>query len=173
MMKRRSPHISGRRAKVTDLPAGEDVTRELAAHIQLTTDELIAAGWSEAEARAEAERRFADLTGSEQACRELAERSDRRTSRRLFLDHIRMDLRVALRSLAKRPATTAVIVLLLALGIGATTAIYSVVRGVLLKPLPYPEPDRLVRISERNLELGFSSSGSRNGTWNWASPRFR
>jgi len=157
MMMRRSTHITGRRAKVTDLPAGEDVERELEAHIRLKTDDLVARGWSEAEARAEAERQFADLAGSERACRDLAERHDRQTHRQLTLDHFRMDLWVALRSLARRPAATGMIILLLALGIGATTAIYSVVRGVLLKPLPYPESDRLVRISERNLELGFPS----------------
>lgn len=65
------------------------------------------------------------------------------------------DLRTAVRTLARRPGFTLVAVLTLTLGIGATTAIFTVVRGVLLEPLPYPDPDRLVLIQEKNPEAGF------------------
>src|SRR5262245_53287371 len=72
------------------------------------------------------------------------------------------DLRSAIRALAAHPAFTAAAVLTLALGIGANTAIFTAVYGVLLKPLPYGEPDRLVRISETK----------RGGAWNVAYPNY-
>lgn len=65
------------------------------------------------------------------------------------MSDLRQNLRQALRSLARRPAFVAVVVLTLALGIGANSAIFSVINAVLLKPLPYREPDRLALIWSR------------------------
>jgi hypothetical protein len=62
------------------------------------------------------------------------------------MNQISCELRIAIRSLAKRPAFTALVVGTLALGIGANTAIFSVVHAVLLRPLPYPDPERLVMV---------------------------
>ena len=63
-----------------------------------------------------------------------------------FVDHLLLDLRQSLRSLTRTPGLTATIILTVGLGIGATTAIFAVIHGVLLSPLPYSNPDRLVRI---------------------------
>src|SRR6185312_2103554 len=64
------------------------------------------------------------------------------------------DLKFALRQLLKNPGFTVVAVLTLALGIGANTAIFSIINGVMLRPLPYPEPDRLVALWERSPQRG-------------------
>jgi len=66
----------------------------------------------------------------------------------MWRDQLARDVRTAFRGFGRTPGPTIVIVLTLALGIGATTAIFGVVNAVLLQPLPYPNPDRLVRIVE-------------------------
>ncbi len=74
--------------------------------------------------------------------------------RRNFFDDRRRDLSFAWRSLRRQPGFSLVAILTLALGIGATTAVYSVADAVVLRPLPYPEPDRLVRLFETDLAQG-------------------
>ena len=84
----------------------------------------------------------------------------------LTLDNLRQDLRYAWRSYAKAPAFTLLVVTTLALGIGASTAIFSIVNGILLKPLPFPEPDRLMWISEGNQQgVGVSVSWPNFHDW--------
>src|SRR3954471_9158019 len=68
------------------------------------------------------------------------------------MDSIIRDFRFAFRGLIKHPGFTAIAVIILALGIAATTAIFSVINGVLLRPMPYPEPERLLVVNEVNLQ---------------------
>src|SRR5690349_23280118 len=68
------------------------------------------------------------------------------------METLLQDLRYGIRALAKSPALTVVAILTMAVGIGANAAIFSFVNGLLLRPLPFPEPERLVVISERNPE---------------------
>jgi predicted permease len=82
-----------------------------------------------------------------------------RDTRVPWLDHLRSDVARACRRLARSPAFTIIVSLILALGIGATTAIFSVVDGLLLRPLPYPEHDRLVRVLHHPREDDGSSGG--------------
>src|SRR3954465_9451933 len=74
-----------------------------------------------------------------------------------ILDDVRRDVAFSLRSLRRSPAFTLVAMLCLALGIGANAALFSVLNAVLLRPLPYPEPDRMVRIYEKIGERGQGS----------------
>ena len=78
------------------------------------------------------------------------------------------DFKYAFRTLAKSPGFTAIAALILALGIGANTALFSVIRGTLLRPLPFPNADRLVRLSKAEDE-----NGARSGTLNLSEQTFR
>jgi predicted permease len=116
--------------------ADDDLRDELQSHVDMETAENIRRGMPPDEARRQAMLASGGLTQAAEAVRD---------QRGLpWIESVAADIRYALRALGRAPAFTTVVVLTLALGIGANTAIFSVVRGVLLKPLPHRDGDRLV-----------------------------
>jgi len=117
---------------------------EVQGHLQLLAEKLVAQGMEREAALAAARRQFGNVTLLQEDRREL------RTF--LSVEALWHDLRYALRVLRKNPAFTCVAVLTLALGVGANTTLFTVVRSVLLKPLPFENPDQLVMLYEQSAD---------------------
>jgi len=105
---------------------------ELAAHFEQLRERLIDQGLSPEDASAAARRQFGNLTSLQQQSREMFSVP--------VLDDLFRDIRYAVRNLGRTPGFAVVAILTIALGIGATTAVFTVVNGVLIKPLPYSQP---------------------------------
>lgn len=116
----------------------DDLTEELRSHFEMAVQERMERGQSRAEAEAAVRREF----GNELLVRE----TTREQWGCVWLEQLAQDLRYAFRMLRRSPGFTAVAVLTLAIGIGANTAIFSVVDGVLLQPLPYPGANRVAKV---------------------------
>jgi putative ABC transport system permease protein len=137
--------------RVFRLPSsGERIARELddevRFHLETRMKTLRARGYSEEEARAEALRRFGDVDDLRDYCVSMEVSHMQRRRLRERISTVAQDLRFALRQIRKAPGFAIIATLTLALGVGATTAIFSVVNGVVLRPLPFAHPEQMVQL---------------------------
>jgi putative ABC transport system permease protein len=123
-----------------------EVDDELHFHIEGLVERHVAEGMSEEQARRVVMARFHEFATTRTALIRGREKEASTERRRLFFDGLRQDLRVSWRQYRKRPGFAVIAVVTLALGIGASTTLFSVVNGVLLDPLPYPHSERLVYV---------------------------
>ena len=134
-----------------------DFSAEIQTHIELETERLQEQGFSCEEARTNAFRAFGNVTRAQERFYE--------RSRWMAWENLQQDVRYALRMLLKSPGFALIAVLTIALGIGATTAIFSVVDATLLHPLPYPDPERLVSVEDDLAGLGAKDVGMSEAEW--------
>lgn len=126
-----------------------DLDAEVQSHLAFAIEENIAAGMSPSEARRQAMIRFGSLASAKELQRE---------NRSLpFLEYLSQDLRYALRMMRRDPGFTVFAILIIALGIGASTTVFSVLRTVLIRPLPFKDPSTLVWASNSKPEEGLSA----------------
>ena len=129
--------------KLFGLEPKSDVEAELAFHVEMRIRELIEHGETPERARRVALERFGDYEAARQACVAINQRRRTRMDRAEFLTELKQDIAYAVRMMRRTPAFTAAALLTLALGIGANSAIFSVVNGVLLQSLPFRDAERL------------------------------
>jgi putative ABC transport system permease protein len=130
------------------VPLDQEVDEEIAFHVEMRTRELVEMGVDPRIAREMVLARFGDVGRLKRTCVDLGRKRDREMRLTRWFGEFREDVRFALRQLKAAPGFTVVAVLTLALGIGANSAMFALADASLVRPLPYPEPDRLVSLSE-------------------------
>jgi predicted permease len=138
--------------------SAEDFAEEIKAHLELEADDLRHEGLSEEEAQWKARREFGNVRAAQERFY--------MTRRWVALDKLVRDLRFGLRSLRHSPGFAATAILTLALGVGANTAVFSVMNAVLLKSLPVADPERVVYLRTSNPPRGTGTVDS-NGTFSY------
>jgi predicted permease len=126
-----------------------DVEEEIKLHLALRAEQFATTGMSDDEAHREAVRRFGPLSESRAMLLDAAHHRETQMQRTEFVADARQDFAFALRTLGRQKAWTAITIATLALGIGATTAVFSVVSTLLLHPLPYRHADRVVYVEQQ------------------------
>ena len=134
------------RARTSDASRRRDLDTELTFHLEERIEELVAQGMPRAQAEREVRARFGDVAGVRAECEAIDATTDRRRSRREWVSALARQGRLAARALVRRPTFALVSIGTLALGCGAATAVFTLVNAVLLRPLPYEAPERLVKI---------------------------
>ena len=128
------------------VPLDQEVDEEIGFHVEMRTRELVERGVDPTEARAIVLARVGDVGRLKRTCVDLGKRRDRQMRVTRWLSELRDDVMYALRQLRAAPGFTAVSVITLALGIGANSAMFALADETLLRPLPFPDPDRLVML---------------------------
>ena len=126
-------------------PAAE-MDQEIDAHLELRIDDLVRSGMSPDAARAEAERRFGNLRTARHQLHAAARRREAALRHRDWLGAVKADIRFGVRQIHRSAAHSALAVVTLALGIGMTTAMFTLVERLMLRPLPFPHPEQLVAL---------------------------
>jgi len=127
-----------------------DVAEEVAFHLENRIQDFIRRGMTREDAQREARRVFGDVDHISSELRAMGRKRLKRARRASYIDELQQDIRQALRSFARRPGMTAIVVLTLGLGLGVTTAVYALFDRVVLNPLPVRAPEELISVHERS-----------------------